>query len=92
MFVKLSKGRDKIFCAVFLWYNKCWRATLGAVNFPYDLKSFKLIEFLFEREFMYAWNRKRFTMIWLCIWFTFNIIGLTMSCAYITIRNEFILI
>ena len=81
MFVQFSKVKDKTYCAVFIWYKKCWRAPLGAVNFLYDLKSLKLIDFLFEREFMYAWNRKRFYMIWFCIWFKFNIIGLMMLCA-----------
>ena len=62
----------------FLCYKKGWCAPLGAVNLLYNLKSLESIEFLFEREFTYAWNRKRFSMIWFCIWFKFNIIGLTM--------------
>ena len=53
----------------------------------YDLKSLELIDLLFERECMYAWNRKRFSMIWFCIWFRFNSIGLTIPCAYITIKK-----
>ena len=81
MFVKFSKVRDKTYCAVFLWYKKFWRAQLGVVDFIYDIKSLDLIEFLFEREFMYVWNRKWFPMIWLCIWFEFNIIGIAMACA-----------
>ena len=64
-----------------LWYKKCWCAPLGAVNFLYYLNILESIEFLFEREFMYAWNRERFSMIWFRVWFKFNIIGLTMSCA-----------
>ena len=78
---QFSEVRDKTYCAVFLWYYKCRCAPLGAVNFLYDLKILESIEFLFECEFMYAWNSKRFPMIWFCIWFKFNIIGLTMSCA-----------
>ena len=42
---------------------------------------FKNYEFLFEREFMYAWNRERFSMVGFRIWFKFNIIGLAMPCA-----------
>ena len=38
---------------VFPLYKKCWCAPLGAVNFLYNLKILKLIEFLFEREFMW---------------------------------------
>ena len=76
----------------FPWYKKCWRAPLGAVNFLYCPKIREQIEFLFERKFMYAWNRERFSMIWFCIWFKFNIIGLTMTCAYITIKKSFILL
>ena len=44
-------------------------------------KILKKYESLFEREFMYAWNRERFSMIWFRIRFKFNIIGLTMPCA-----------
>ena len=81
MFVQLSEVRDKTYCAVFLWYKKCSCAQFGAVKFLYYLKILEPIEFLFEREFMYAWNRERFPMIWFCIWFKLNIIGLTMPCA-----------
>ena len=57
MFVQLSEVRDKTYCAVFLWYKKCRCTPLGAVNFLYYLKILESIEFLFEREFMYACNR-----------------------------------
>ena len=60
MFVKFSEVRDKTYCAVILWYNKCRCAPLGAVNFLYYIKILESIEFLFEREFMYARKRKRF--------------------------------
>ena len=53
-------------CA-YLWYNKLWRFPLGAVNFLYEINSLKSIEFLFEREFMYVWNRKIFYMICSCL-------------------------
>ena len=49
---------------VFPRYKKFCCAPLGAVNFLYNLKILESIEFLFEREFIYAWNRKRFSMIW----------------------------
>ena len=81
MFVQFSKVIYKTYCAVFLWYKKFCCAPLGAFNFIYDLKILKSIEFLFERDFMYAWNRERFPMIWFYIWFKFNIIGLNMPCA-----------
>ena len=77
---------------VFPRYKKCWCAPLGVVNFLYDLKILKSIKLLFEREFIYVWNRKRFSMIWFCIWFKFNIIWLTMPCAQITIKQAFILL
>ena len=57
---QISGVRDKMHCAVFLWYKKCRCAPMGAVNFLYDLNILKYIEFLFERDFMYAWNRKGF--------------------------------
>ena len=76
-----SKVRYKTYCAISLWDNKCQHAALGAVGFLYDIKILKLIEFLFERDFMYAWNRKLFSMICFCIWFKFNIVGITMPCA-----------
>ena len=47
-----------MYCAVFLWDEKCWRAPLGAVDFLDEINSLELIQLLFEREFMYAWNRK----------------------------------
>ena len=92
MFVKFYKVIDKTYCAVFLWYNKCLRSPLGAANFIYDLKSLESVEFLFEREFMCAWNRKIFSMIWFHIWFKFNIIGLIIPCAYITTKQGFTLL
>ena len=69
MFVKFSKIIDKMYCAVFIWYKKCLHSPMGEVNFVYNLKSLDSIEFLFEHEFMYARNRKWFSMIWFCIWF-----------------------
>ena len=55
---------------------------LGISNLDVSMtKSLDSIEFLFGREFMYAWNRKTFSLIWFCIWFKFNIIGITMPCA-----------
>ena len=38
---------------VFPQYKKCWCVPLGAVNFIYNLKILKSIEFLFESEFMW---------------------------------------
>ena len=68
-------------CAVFLWDEKCRRAPLGVVKFLDDIKGLESIELFFEREFVYSCNRKWFSMIWFCIWFKFNIIGLTMPYA-----------
>ena len=73
-----------MYCAVFTWCKKCWLAPLGSYSFIYDIKSLKSIEFLFEYEFMYAWNRKMFSIIWFCIWFKFNILGLTIPCSTYT--------
>ena len=70
-----------MYCAVPLWDEKCWCAPWGAVDFPDNIKGLNSIELLFEREFMYVWNRKLSSMIWFCIWFKFNIIGITMPCA-----------
>ena len=81
MFVDFSKVIDKKYCAVFIWYKKCWRAPLGAVEFLDYINVLESIEFLFEREFMYACIRKWSYRIWFCIWFRFNILGLTMPCA-----------
>ena len=83
MFVKFSEVRNKTYCDVFLCYKKRWCAPLGALNFIYDLKSLKPIEFLFRPDFIYAWNRKWFSMKWFYIWFKFIIMGLNMPCAYI---------
>ena len=58
----------------------CYGFKIGFLYIYYP-KILELIEFLFEREFVYAWNRESFSMIWLCIWFKFNIIGLTIPCA-----------
>ena len=38
---------------VFPRCKKRWCASLGAINFLYNLKILELIEFLFEREFMW---------------------------------------
>ena len=56
-FFELFKVRDKTNCAVFIWDEKCRRTPLGAVDFLDDIKGIESIKFLFEREFMYAWNR-----------------------------------
>ena len=63
MFVQISDVKDKTYCAVFVWYKKCRCAPMGVVKFLYDLKILEYIKFLIEREFMYAWNREKFSIM-----------------------------
>ena len=64
------------------WYVKPYDIKLKPDAEPYHGKHFPVpriheltfkqeldqIEFLVESEVMYAWTRKRFPMIWFCIW------------------------